>query len=149
MASKTFVFVAMISLAWAIWPTSWLRGQAPEYYGGDDVISPRPAQALPATTGLPISVPQANSVPTQPGPIVPAGPSLAAAGDMIGFSSAIAGGTQAITLINASRRWMAVYHVDQAGQIRLVSSRPLDADFSFQFNATAPLPEEIRRLQKR
>ena len=149
MASKTFVIVAMISLAWAIWPTSWLRGQAPEYYEGDDVISPLPAQALPATTGLPIPVPQANSVPTQPGPIVPAGPSLAAAGDMIGFSSAIAGGTQAITLINASRRWMAVYHVDQAGQIRLVSSRPLDADFSFQFNATAPLPEEIRRLQKR
>jgi hypothetical protein len=85
--------------------------------------------------------------PSTPAPMFPAGPSLAAAGDMIGFSRELAGGSQAITLISASRRWMAVYHVDQAGQIRLVSSRPLDADFSFQFNATAPLPEEIRRLQ--
>lgn len=88
-----------------------------------------------------------SAVPVQPAPMFPAGPSLAAAGDMIGFSRELAGGSQAITLINASRRWMAVYHVDQAGQIRLVSSRPLDADFSFQFNATAPLPEQIRRLQ--
>ncbi len=87
------------------------------------------------------------AVPLRPGPMVPAGPSLAAAGDMIGFSRELVGGSQAITLISASRRWMAVYHVDQAGAIRLVSSRPLEADFSFQFNATAPLPEEIRRLQ--
>jgi hypothetical protein len=92
-------------------------------------------------------LPTPPDVPSKPGPMVPAGPSLAAAGDMIGFSRELAGGSQAITLINASRRWMAVYHIDQAGQIRLVSSRPLDADFSFQFNATAPLPEEIRRLQ--
>lgn len=82
-------------------------------------------------------------------PVTPAGPSLAAANDMIGFTRELASGNQAITLINASRKWMAVYHVDQAGQIHLVSSRPLDADFSFQFNATAPLPEEIRKLQGR
>lgn len=98
--------------------------------------------AVPASATGGVALPQ-------PAPMFPAGPSLAAAGDMIGFSRELAGGTQAITLINASRRWMAVYHVDQAGQIRLVSSRPLDADFSFQFNATAPLPEEIRRLQGR
>jgi len=126
MASKTWMFLAILSLAWSIWPQAGLQGQPPEY-GAEPPIS----------------------MPSQPGLMVPAGPSLAAAGDTIGFSTTIAGGTQAITLINASRRWMAVYHVDQAGQIRLVSSRPLDADFSFQFNATAPLPEEIRRLQKR
>ncbi len=69
------------------------------------------------------------------------------AGDMIGFSRELGDGVQAITIINASRRWMAVYHIDTSGQIRLTSSRPLDADFTIQFNATAPLPEDIRRLQ--
>jgi len=137
MASKTWTFVAILSLAWLGWPQTGLQGEPP-------VFTPEPLG-----TGVPKQTLPAISVPSQPSPMVPAGPSLAAAGDMIGFSTTIAGGTQAITLINASRRWMAVYHVDQAGQIRLVSSRPLDADFSFQFNATAPLPEEIRRLQKR
>jgi hypothetical protein len=42
---------------------------------------------------------------------------------------------------------MAVYHIDSSGQIRLTSSRPLEADFTIQFNASSPLPEEIRRLQ--
>ncbi len=99
-----------------------------------------PAPMIPAGTGVP---------PMTTAPVNLAGPSLAAANDMIGFTRELATGNQAITLINASRKWMAVYHVDQAGQIHLVSSRPLDADFSFQFNATAPLPEEIRRLQGR
>jgi hypothetical protein len=103
------------------------------------------AGTLPATTQNLAPAPQ--SLPSQPSPMFPAGPSLASAGDMIGFSRELAGGSQAITLINTARRWMAVYHVDQAGQIRLVSSRPLEADFSFQFNATSPLPEEIRRLK--
>lgn len=74
---------------------------------------------------------------------------LLQAGDMIGFSRELGDGVQAITIINASRRWMAVYHIDASGQIRLTSSRPLDADFTIQFNATAPLPEDIRRLQGR
>lgn len=78
----------------------------------------------------------------------PKGPAtLIQAGDMIGFSRELGDGVQAITIINASRRWMAVYHIDSSGQIRLTSSRPLDADFTIQFNATAPLPEDIRRLQ--
>ena len=111
--------------------------------------SPTPVDAAAAfspRSAMPSALPPIMPSPTPP-PMFPAGPSLAAASDMIGFSRELAGGTQAITLINASRRWMAVYHVDHAGQIRLVSSRPLDADFSFQFNATAPLPDEIRRLQ--
>lgn len=123
-------------MAWMLWPASNLQGQPPT--GGELMPGATAETILPAAAVSPGPV---------PAPMFPAGPSLAAAGDMIGFSRELAGGSQAITLINASRRWMAVYHVDQAGQIRLVSSRPLDADFSFQFNATAPLPEEIRRLQ--
>ncbi len=72
---------------------------------------------------------------------------LTTAAQMLGFSKELGEGAQAITLIDASRRWMAVYHIDSSGQIRLTSSRPLDADFSIQFNASSPLPEEIRRLQ--
>ena len=94
----------------------------------------------------------AQGVPTQPillQPVSSSGqpPQLTTAGDMIGFSRELGDGVQAITLINASQRWMAVYHIDAAGQIRLASSRPLDADFTIQFNATSPLPDEIRRLQ--
>jgi hypothetical protein len=73
--------------------------------------------------------------------------SMITAGDLIGFSRDLGDSVQAITIINASQRWMAVYHIDSGGQIRLTSSRPLDADFTIQFNASAPLPEEIRRLQ--
>ncbi len=102
-----------------------------------------------AQTDEPIVPSNPIAAPNPIAPVTPAGPSLAAANDMIGFNRELASGNQAITLINASRKWMAVYHVDQAGQIHLVSSRPLDADFSFQFNATAPLPEEIRKLQGR
>lgn len=123
-------------MTWMLWPASTLQGQPPA--SGERMPIATAETNLPAASASPVPAPV---------PMFPAGPSLAAAGDMIGFSRELAGGSQAITLINASRRWMAVYHVDQAGQIRLVSSRPLDADFSFQFNATAPLPEEIRRLQ--
>jgi len=139
MASKIGIGIAFMIAFWLIWPASSLQGQAPAGPPESDI----PWQGS-EVAGSPAA---GNRIPSQPMPMFPAGPSLAAAGDMIGFSREIAGGSQAITLINASRRWMAVYHVDQAGQIRLVSSRPLDADFSFQFNATAPLPEEIRRLK--
>lgn len=73
---------------------------------------------------------------------------LGAAGDMIGFSHADAVGTQTITLVHTGKSWMAVYHIDRSGSVRLVSSRPLDADFSLQLNATSPLPEEIRKMGK-
>lgn len=138
MASKIGIGIVLMVAFWLIWPTASLQGQAP---------AGPPESAIPWHGSDAAGSPAGNLIPSQPMPMFPAGPSLAAAGDMIGFSREIAGGSQAITLINASRRWMAVYHIDQAGQIRLVSSRPLDADFSFQFNATAPLPEEIRRLQ--
>jgi hypothetical protein len=68
---------------------------------------------------------------------------------MIGFSHYDASGTQTITLVHAGKSWMAVYHIDRSGTIRLVSSRPIDADFSLQLNATSPLPEEIREIGRR
>lgn len=74
---------------------------------------------------------------------------VGAAGEMIGFSHADGSGTQTITLVHTEKSWMAVYHVDRSGTIRLVSSRPIDADFSLQLNATSPLPEEIREIGRR
>ncbi len=74
---------------------------------------------------------------------------VGAAGEMIGFSGSDASGTQTITLVHTGKSWMAVYHIDRSGKIRLVSSRPIDADFSLQLNATSPLPDEIRELGRR
>lgn len=113
------------------------------------------AATLPAATATENAVPglSPKALPIGfPATAPPSSPSkgpatLIQAGDMIGFSRELGDGVQAITIINASRRWMAVYHIDTSGQIRLTSSRPLDADFTIQFNATAPLPEDIRRLQ--
>lgn len=74
---------------------------------------------------------------------------VGASGDMIGFSHSDSSGTQTITLVHTGKAWMAVYHVDRSGKVRLVSSRPIDADFSLQLNATSPLPEEIREINRR
>ena len=74
---------------------------------------------------------------------------VGAAGDMIGFSHSDDSGTQTITLVHTGKSWIAVYHIDRSGKVRLVSSRPIDADFSLQLNATAPLPEEIREISRR
>jgi hypothetical protein len=71
---------------------------------------------------------------------------VGSAGEMIGFSHSDGAGTQTITLVHTGKFWMAVYHIDRSGKIRLVSSRPVDADFSLQLNATSPLPEEIREI---
>lgn len=71
---------------------------------------------------------------------------LAMSGELMGFSHVDAQGTQTITLVHAGKSWMAVYHVESTGVIRLVSSRPIDADFSLELNATSPLPDEIRAL---
>lgn len=69
---------------------------------------------------------------------------VGSAGEMIGFAGTSESG-QIITVIHTGKSWMSVYHVAQNGEIRLTSSRPIDADFSLQLNATTPLPEDIRR----
>lgn len=75
------------------------------------------------------------------------GRDVAGSGDLIGFSHVDGSGTQVITLVDTQKAWMAVYHIGSEGEIRLVSSRAIDADFTLQLNATSPTPEDIRRLQ--
>jgi len=109
------------------------------------------ATAKPKTSDLVrglMAVESARANPPPPAATAATPSTLIQAGDMIGFSRDLGDGVQAITIINASLRWMAVYHIDTSGQIRLTSSRPLQSDFTLQFNATSPLPEEIRRLQR-
>ena len=74
---------------------------------------------------------------------------VGASGDMIGFSHSDTSGSQTITIVHTGKAWMAVYHIDRSGKVRLVSSRPIDADFSLQLNATSPLPDEIREINRR
>ncbi len=74
---------------------------------------------------------------------------VAAAGDVIGFTNSDGSGSQTITLVHTGKSWMAVYHIDRSGTIQLVSSRPIDADFALQLNATSPLPDSIRQMGKR
>jgi hypothetical protein len=76
-------------------------------------------------------------------------PQMASAGEMIGFSHVDGSGNLTITLVHTGKSWMSVYHVDSKGTIRLASSRPIDADFTLQLNATDPLPEDIRQMADR
>lgn len=73
---------------------------------------------------------------------------VGSAGEMIGFAGS-SGTGQIITVIHTGKSWMSVYHIGQTGEIRLASSRPIDADFSLELNATAPLPDDIRRAAGR
>ena len=72
-------------------------------------------------------------------------------GELMGFVNPDARGGQQITIVNSSRGTMLVYHIDsETGQITLLSSRRLTWDFSLdQYNATKPLPTEIRRMVER
>ena len=74
------------------------------------------------------------------------GPQVGSSGELIGFSGFDGSGSQTITLVHTGKMQIAVYHIDRSGQIRLVSSRPIDADFSLSLNVTAPLPGQIRLL---
>jgi len=153
-ATTAAVLIAGSAMLAQDWPTS-------SSFGND--AGRTPAARVAAAAGLDRGPGAAENSPTD-APIgahpdstpegsvasgVVAGLQTAAAGDLIGFSALDGSGSQTITLINAEKSWMAVYHIDGAGTIRLVSSRPIDADFSLQLNATAPLPEKIRRLENR
>jgi hypothetical protein len=111
---------------------------------------PDPPPAGQNLVGLP-PYPDPSSKPAEFAPPVQgdSGSKVGAAGEMIGFSHSDGTGTQTITLVNTSKSWMAVYHIDRSGKIRLASSRPIDADFTLQLNATAPLPSEIRQMEVR
>ncbi|GAA5506555.1 hypothetical protein [Novipirellula caenicola] len=131
--------------------TSYVFSQPPSTSPPTDAFPASPEPGSPETPGFTEPglsggqaekvlgvVNQANARPYQVG----------AAGDMIGFSHSDGSGSQTITLIDTGKSWMAVYHIDRSGTIRLMSSRPIDADFSLQLNATSPLPEEIRQMNK-
>ena len=119
--------------------------------GGVGESGPKPAALPAAVPSTPAPVPVPGQVGFRQPPILPSTPTVqtGAAGEMIGFSHADPAGNQTIALVHAGKSWIAVYHVDRSGTIRLVSSRPIDADFSLQLNATSPLPEEIRRIGRR
>ncbi len=74
------------------------------------------------------------------------GVQMGAAGQLIGFGGFDGSGSQTITLVHTGKMQIAVYHIDRSRQIRLVSSRPIDADFSVTLNPTAPHPDQIRSL---
>ena len=97
--------------------------------------------------------PQNSGLPSKPGAssltVAQTVARVGASGDMIGFSHSDTSGTQTITIVHTGKAWMAVYHIDRSGKVRLVSSRPIDADFSLQLNATSPLPDEIREINRR
>lgn len=83
-----------------------------------------------------------------PAPLAPPPPSIQLAGGMMGFSVTGPGGGQLITLIDSNQKVMSVYHIDsQTGQITLRSVRRLIFDFAIEeFNATEPLPADIRQM---
>lgn len=108
-----------------------------------------PAEPVAEITAPWTPVPLGTQVPSGPPGLaggLMAGPGGASAGEMIGFSRPAADGGQLLTLIDTARRWMAVYHIEGSGRIHLKSSRPLTQDFAVQYNAAAPLPEDMRQL---
>jgi len=145
-AAVAIVAVAAVGVSQSPLPQGWGAENSPDPNSGFPLQNPAQLSgsdvAIAATAQIPGSSPRPAARET-------AFERAGAAGEMIGFSHYDASGTQTITLVHAGKSWMAVYHVDRSGTIRLVSSRPIDADFSLQLNATSPLPEEIREIGRR
>ena len=81
-------------------------------------------------------------------PVLPSRLPVAAAGDLMAFSSETGNGPAQVTLIDVKSRVMCVYHVDRtSGQIELKSVRNFQWDLLVEeFNGVPPLPREIRKL---
>ncbi len=84
--------------------------------------------------------------PAPPPEATLAKPAAAAAGDLITLTHQRLDGVAVITVIDAEKRWMAVYHLPGDGTIRLVSSRPIGPDLTLTLNATEPTPQRIERM---
>ncbi|MCC9599701.1 hypothetical protein LOC67_03935 [Stieleria sp. JC731] len=121
--------------------TAGVTPQTGADYGG----SPESASQATGNVGLPPLADVMASAQTGAGNA----PQTAAAGDLIGFFGSDDSGTHTIALVNTRKMQIAVYHIDRSGVLRLISSRPIDADFSVTLNATDPLPSQIRLLQGR
>ena len=90
---------------------------------------------------------QQTPPPTAP-TVVPSGLPMAAAGDLMAFSSDTGNGQQQVIVIDAKARVMCVYHVDRnQGETELKSVRSIRWDLLMEeFNGVRPLPREIRTL---
>ena len=73
---------------------------------------------------------------------------VAAAGDLMAFSTETGNGPVQVTLIDVKQRVMCVYHVDrETGKIDLKSVRKFQWDLLMEeLNGVTPLPREIRAL---
>lgn len=123
-------------------------GQQPVELGAGPVSGIGAASGIGAnlgTTELPRQAAPAAALQRNLPQVTP----MAVAEGMLGFASPDSGGGQVVTLVDARRGWMAVYAVDAQGEIRLLSSRPLQQDFSVQYNVTDPTPADIGRLNPR
>lgn len=86
--------------------------------------------------------------PSQAQPVLPSRLPVAAAGDLMAFSSEHPTGPSQVTLIDVKTRAMCVYHVDRStGAIELKSVRNFHWDLLMEeFNGVTPLPSEIRAV---
>ncbi len=125
----------LIGAAWMSGKSTEVTAQTPGYESSPSPLG-GPAPDFGDVVGDHVSVIESRG-----------GRDVAGSGDLIGFSHVDDSGTQVITIVDAEKRWMAVYHVGSEGKIRLVSSREIAADFTLELNVTPPLPDQIRRLQ--
>jgi hypothetical protein len=134
--------MGLLGLAWV---TALVVGSAADQPGGFP-FPPQPGASGEVSQAPPDQVvdhlPQEKIVSATP----ESGVQLGAAGQLIGFGGFDGSGSQTITLVHTGKMQIAVYHIDRSRQIRLVSSRPIDADFSVTLNPTAPHPDQIRSL---
>ena len=70
------------------------------------------------------------------------------ASSLIAFQVPAAEGRQQLTLIDADKRVVSIYHIDpKSGEISLKSVRDINWDLQMtEFNGASPLPREIRSL---
>ena len=87
--------------------------------------------------------------PIQAQPVLPSRLPVAAAGDLMAFSSETSSGPL-LTVIDAKTRAMCVYHIDrQTGAIEFKGARSFHWDLLIEeFNGVSPLPREIRALME-
>ena len=72
-------------------------------------------------------------------------------GDVQVLTALLANGTQQVVVVDTRQQSMAVYHVSgMTGKIELKSVRKIQMDLAIeQFNASEPLPSDMRLLNNR
>ena len=114
---------------------------------------PLPGSAAQALPNQPLQTP--NIAPGLYSP--PIGPSsfgtspgsaaAASAGNLALSVQQFSGNRTQLIVLDAERRSLACYHVDEAGILTLKSMRSINADLQMEhFNGTPPLPKEVRQV---